>query len=204
MIVVPLSLADANALVSAWHRHSKPVRGHRFSIGAHDGDHLVGAAIVGRPRARALPASEVVEVLRLVTDGTPNACSFLYGASARAARALGYRLAITYTRAWRDPKCESCRVGAHCYGIDPLCLCECPSLAPPPRPRTLAEANVLVATEPGTSLRAAGWTREALVRGRSWLAPGDERDQASLLEHIDVTPLDDKVRWSCDLARRSS
>lgn len=33
---------------------------------------------------------------RLCTDGTPNACSFLYQASARAGKALGYRRIQTY------------------------------------------------------------------------------------------------------------
>jgi len=36
------------------------------------------------------------EVTRLCTDGTPHACSLLYGAAARAAKALGYRKIITY------------------------------------------------------------------------------------------------------------
>jgi len=39
------------------------------------------------------------EVLRLCTDGTKNACSMLYGAAARAAKAMGYTSIITYTLA---------------------------------------------------------------------------------------------------------
>jgi hypothetical protein len=35
-------------------------------------------------------------VTRLCTDGTHNACSFLYGAAARSAREQGYRKIITY------------------------------------------------------------------------------------------------------------
>ena len=34
---------------------------------------------------------------RLCTTGEKNVCSFLYGAAARAARALGYEKIITYT-----------------------------------------------------------------------------------------------------------
>lgn len=34
---------------------------------------------------------------RLATDGTRNACSMLYGACWRAARALGWRRLVTYT-----------------------------------------------------------------------------------------------------------
>lgn len=60
------------------------------------GDRLVGAVIVGRPVARAVNHREVAEVLRLVTDGTPNACSFLYGAAARCSKEMGYRKIQTY------------------------------------------------------------------------------------------------------------
>lgn len=38
-----------------------------------------------------------LEVTRLCTDGARNACSFLYGAAARAAFALGFRRIGTYT-----------------------------------------------------------------------------------------------------------
>jgi hypothetical protein len=39
------------------------------------------------------------EVTRCCTDGTRNACSMLYRAAWRAARAMGYRKLITYTLA---------------------------------------------------------------------------------------------------------
>lgn len=96
--MIPLELREANALVDALHRHHRPVVGHRFSLGAITSDgQLCGAAIVGRPVARMVPKREVLEVTRLVTDGTHNACSILYAASARAAKALGYRRIQTYT-----------------------------------------------------------------------------------------------------------
>jgi hypothetical protein len=96
--VLPLELAEANALVAKWHRHHQPCQGHRFSLGAIDGNgDLHGAAIVGRPVARmAGSPRDVLEVVRLVTDGTPNACSILYAAAARAGRAMGYRRIQTY------------------------------------------------------------------------------------------------------------
>ena len=95
--VVPLTLKEANQLVAALHRHHKPVVGHRFSIGLRGpaGD-LHGAAIVGRPVARAINSAEVAEITRLVTDGTHNACSQLLGASARAAKAMGFLKIQTY------------------------------------------------------------------------------------------------------------
>src|SRR5690348_12317028 len=97
MRVVPLPLGEANALVARWHRHSNPVVGHKFSLGAADGQEIVGAAIVGRPVGRRLDDGLTLEVLRCVTNGHRNACSFLYGASWRAAKALGYTRLVTYT-----------------------------------------------------------------------------------------------------------
>ena len=91
-----IELKEANEFVSRLHRHHEPVRGHRFSLGAFSSENLVGVAIVGRPVARMVDHTTTVEVVRLCTDGTRNACSFLYGASARAARALGYTDIITY------------------------------------------------------------------------------------------------------------
>lgn len=94
--VVPIELDTANAVVRAVHRHHDPVVGHRFSLGVLSGDVLCGVAIVGRPVARPLPKLRVVEVSRLATDGTYNACSILYGAAARAAKAIGYDKIQTY------------------------------------------------------------------------------------------------------------
>jgi hypothetical protein len=72
------------------------VVGHLFSIGASVGDRIVGVAIVGRPVSRFRDDGLTAEVTRLCTDGTRNACSFLYGASARAAFALGFKRIGTY------------------------------------------------------------------------------------------------------------
>ncbi len=93
---VRIDLAEANAFVRKHHRHHRPVVGHLFSLGAAIGDEIVGVAIVGRPVARMRDDGLTVEVTRLCTDGTRNACSFLYGASARAAFALGFKRIGTY------------------------------------------------------------------------------------------------------------
>lgn len=95
----PVSLREANAFVTRYHRHHPAARGAKFVVGVVADGVLVGVAIAGRPVARALDARQVLEVTRLCTDGTPNACSFLYGVVARIARALGYRRLITYTLA---------------------------------------------------------------------------------------------------------
>lgn len=91
MRIVPLTLTQANNLVARLHRHHKPVVGHRFSIGVEDDEGtLRGGAIVGRPVARCTDQHRVAEITRLVTDGTKNACSMLYGAAARVAREMGF------------------------------------------------------------------------------------------------------------------
>ena len=120
--LVPMTLKRANAFVAAFHRHHKPVVGQKFSLGCEQDGVLVGVAIVGRPVSRHLDDGTTLEVTRLCTTGQKNVCSFLYGAAARAARALGYEKIITYT-------------------LD---------------------------TEPGVSLRAAGWTCAGPAGGLCW------------------------------------
>lgn len=100
MTIQPISLAVANALVADWHRHSKPVVGHLYSLGLFDEDLTIhGAAIVGRPTSRHLQARGWIEITRLVTDGTRNACSRLYAAACREARRRGCPRVVTYTLA---------------------------------------------------------------------------------------------------------
>ncbi len=70
--------------------------GHLFSIGASLDEQIVGVVIVGRPVSRHRDDGLTAEVTRLCTDGTRNACSFLYGASAKAAFALGFKRIGTY------------------------------------------------------------------------------------------------------------
>ena len=96
--IIPLELSDANSLVKRWHRHHKEVQGHRFSIGVMDDKtgKVVGAAVVGRPVARRINYRTTLEVTRLVTDGTKNACSILYAACARIGREMGYQKIQTY------------------------------------------------------------------------------------------------------------
>lgn len=91
-----VELKQANQFVESLHRHHKPVVGHRYSIGVVDGPKIVGVAIVGRPVSRGVDFTTTVEVTRLCTDGTKNACSILYAACARAAFALGYSKIQTY------------------------------------------------------------------------------------------------------------
>lgn len=137
--LVPIDLASANVFVEQVHRHHKKVVGHKFSLAAMLGGNVVGVVIVGRPVARGRDDGWTLEVTRLATDGTRNACSFLYGAAARAAFALGYR-----------------RVGTY-----------------------------ILATEPGTTLAAAGWRLVGEVKGRSWSCASRPR--------VDKHPVADKL-----------
>lgn len=92
-----MTLEEANHFVVEHHRHHGAMVGHKFSLGAAEGEAVVAVVIVGRPVSRALDNGWTLEVNRLCSNGHRNACSFLYGASWRATRALGYRRLITYT-----------------------------------------------------------------------------------------------------------
>jgi len=141
IVIEPIRLADAQAFVVAHHRHARPVTGHLWSLGLWAGPlDLRGVAIVGRPVARHLDDGHTVEITRLATDGTRNACSRLYAACCREARRRGYQRVVTYT----------------------------------------------LASEPGVSLRASGFTRVAFTRGRQWDTPTRHRRQRE-------TP--DRWRW---------
>ena len=97
MRVVPMQFRAARDYVAANHRHRLAPAGGLFAIGAAEGETIVGVVIIGRPVSRHLDDGVTVEVTRLCTDGSRNACSLLYAAARRAARALGYRRLITYT-----------------------------------------------------------------------------------------------------------
>lgn len=123
--IIPMTLAEANKFVQDFHRHHQPTVGHRWSIGVATNGKLCGVAICGRPVARALPQYQLLEVNRLATDGTPNACSKLYGACAAIAKLMGFADIET----------------------------------------------TILDSEPGTSLRAAGWQFRRVIKGRDWNCP---------------------------------
>lgn len=148
--VRPCDLREANRFVGRFHRHHKPVRGYRWAIAAEDAaGQVVGVAIAGRPVARAVDARRVVEVTRLCTDGTKNACSFLYAAAGRVAREMGYDKIQTY----------------------------------------------ILASEPGTSLRAAGWRSDGPVAGRQWEHSTERQLRLDGHTRRADQPTGDKVRY---------
>lgn len=108
--LVPITLREANAFIALHHRHHGKDRGCRFVVGCARAGKIVAVAIVGRPKARLLNDGFTAEVTRLCSidvtpivtgaDGQPHhapgACSMLYAACWRAARAIGYRKLVTY------------------------------------------------------------------------------------------------------------
>ncbi len=93
---MPTTLKDAQGFVGKFHRHHKSPVGHRWSVGCAKRGELVGVAVVGRPVAHKTPQYSVAEVTRLCTDGTKNACSFLYALAARIACEMGFKRIQTF------------------------------------------------------------------------------------------------------------
>ena len=123
LTAMPISLKQANAFVNDLHRHHNPVVRDKFRVGVTDGTKLVGVAQVGRPVNRHLDDGMTLEVVRCCTDGTKNACSFLYSRCARIAEELGYSRIVTYilsseygsslkASGWH---CEADGVGGGCW-----------------------------------------------------------------------------------------
>jgi hypothetical protein len=98
--IVPCTQTDAISFIAQVHRHHKVSGNGLFAAAVSDGESVVGVVLVGRPKARMLQDGWTCEVTRLaVREGYPNACSMLYRAAWRAAKALGWRRLVTYTLA---------------------------------------------------------------------------------------------------------
>jgi hypothetical protein len=93
----PIALKAANRFIIEHHRHNEDVTGWLFGSSLWIGDELRSVGIAGRPTGRGFDDGLTVEITRVCTLGDINACSMLYGALCRAAKAIGYRRAITYT-----------------------------------------------------------------------------------------------------------
>jgi hypothetical protein len=101
----PVTVKDATRWVTTVHRHHKrELAGARFAVqlvrysalNLTDGGVRVGVAVV-TSGPRVWEGTGRCNIARVATDGSKNACSMLYGAMCRAAAALGYREAWTYT-----------------------------------------------------------------------------------------------------------
>jgi hypothetical protein len=93
----PTALKHAAKFIGVEHRHNRVMGIQRWALAADADGRLVGVVVVGNPKARMLQHSRRFEVTRLATDGTDNACSYLYGAAIRTARAMGIWSLKTYT-----------------------------------------------------------------------------------------------------------
>lgn len=101
-----MTLRAARRFIGEHHSHNLPPQGWIVGTSAVDDDgKVVGVAMLGRPVGRGMDDGTTAEITRVCTTGTRNACSMLYGAMARAAGAIGYERAITYTLA---EECAAC------------------------------------------------------------------------------------------------
>lgn len=141
MKAVPIGWREAKAFVETTHRHHFSPQGWKFGLGAEKNGKLVGIVMVGRPVSRMLDDGKTAEVIRLATDGTKNACSFLYARARQAAFAMGFTRIITY----------------------------------------------ILESEPGVSLKAAGWNFVRDAGGGSWSRPSRKR--------TDKAPTEPKQLW---------
>lgn len=96
MEVRPISIREANEYVELYHRHHGKKVGCRFAIGVYEKGKLHGVAICSNPVSRNADDGLTLEVSRVCTDGTKNACSMLYGACARIAKEMGFKKIQTY------------------------------------------------------------------------------------------------------------
>jgi hypothetical protein len=100
-----------------------------------------------RPACPSLDDGTVIEVCRLVTDGTDNACSLLYSACTRIAKEMGFLKIQTY----------------------------------------------ILDSEPGTSLKATGWTLEKAGCGGT---PQGKRTNRPNGHEITPVTFVTKQRWA--------
>ena len=149
LVVRPIAMKDARTYIREHHRHNKEPRGGKWCLSVYDGDRLCGVSVSGRPVARALDDGRTLEITRVCTDGTKNACSILYGTNVRIAREMGYTRVVTYT----------------------------------------------LASEPGISLRAAGFQNCGSAGGGTWNCPTRPRDE-------NRTPHEKKIRWEKNLTNQ--
>ena len=111
-----LKLDEAQSFVRHFHRHSKPLKRHMFSIGAHQGmlmygagfheSHgfplgLIGIATVDRCSSAWSKYPGYIELRRLCVNpkyAETHAASYLIGKVKQACFAMGYKVIVTYTR----------------------------------------------------------------------------------------------------------
>lgn len=97
MMLAPCTVKAALKFVRAEHRHLPDLQGGLFAVSVRDCQgEIVGVGVCGNP-ARIWQGEAKLVISRVATTGAENACSMIYGALARAAKALGYAEVWTYT-----------------------------------------------------------------------------------------------------------
>ncbi len=94
----PLSVTAARLEVKRLHRHLPKIVGGLFATSVWVDGELVGVGVASEPKASRDRNKAIVEITRVATTGHRNACSRLYGALCRAAAAVGYVKAKSFTR----------------------------------------------------------------------------------------------------------
>lgn len=94
MKIIPCTYRDAKNYIDMYHRHHNASIGCKFCIAVADESGIHGVAMCGRPVSRYLDDGLTLEINRVCTDGSRNACSMLYGACCRIAKAMGYKNAL--------------------------------------------------------------------------------------------------------------
>ena len=96
MEIRPITFKTASEFIDQFHRHHRATIGCKFCVSCWDENRMVGVAVAGRPVSRYYDDGFTLEINRVCTDGTRNACSMLYGACVRIAKDMGYHKVITY------------------------------------------------------------------------------------------------------------
>lgn len=90
--ITPVSLQEANSFLARYEKTYKPVPGCKFTIGCAIKGRLMGAIIVGRCHGDSL----ALQVDCIHAAGGRTAYCMLYGAAARAAKAMGYHRIMAF------------------------------------------------------------------------------------------------------------
>ena len=101
MNLVNLKLGEAQYFIEQNHRHSDPLKRHKFSIGVCNDDYneLYGVLTVDVPSGRWKNPRDKIEIRRVCTlPNQKNVASFLIGKAVTACFAMGYKEILTYTR----------------------------------------------------------------------------------------------------------
>lgn len=184
-MLVPLSQRQARAFISDHHRHSRPDRGDVIRVGLELVGELIGVATAGRPKGPGLQDGYTLEVTRNCTVGHENACSCLYGAIARAAKALGYRRLYTYTL-----ESESGASPRAAGFVQDALLAERDWSTESGRDRYSEDLFGMRRSPPGSKIR---WRRD-LAQAPKWVAIGETVSRTHLREPEPCSLCDDRSR----------